>query len=115
MLRWQKGKTPAEMAPDDATRAALLRGAITRCAAPATGVPADVATLLARLSLSSYAPALCGQLGLSSVAAAAHITDADLLAVGLKPLERRLLLAEAAARQRSAAGGGKAHSCCGTA
>jgi hypothetical protein len=67
------------MAPDDATRAALRGGgAVLRGAAPAIGVPADVATLLARLSLSSYAPALCGRPGLSSVAAAVTVRCAGL-------------------------------------
>ncbi len=75
-------------------KAAVLDAA-ARKAAPATSaaVPADVAALLSQLSLSQHAPALVTQLGLTCAADASMLTDADLEHIGMKPLERRKLLA----------------------
>ncbi len=61
----------------------------------AVSVPSDVAALLSRLSLSSYGVALCKELGMACVADAALLTEADLEQVGMRPLERRKLLAAA--------------------
>ncbi len=86
------------MAEDDATRAAFRTAvAAAPAAAPAAvaSVPADLALLLSGLSLSAYGPTLCSQLGMASAAEAALLTDADLQEVGMKPMERRRLLAAA--------------------
>jgi hypothetical protein len=109
----QVGKTPLDYAKFEAMRAAFRTAVGTApAAAPAAAVttakqavcvPADVASLLAGLSLSEFGPALCSELGLRSVAAAALITDADLQAISMKPLDRRTFLA-AASQQ---AGGSK--------
>jgi hypothetical protein len=73
-------------------------------ATPAAAIPPDVATMLALLSLERHGHALCNTLGLMSAAAAVFVTDADLIDIGMKPIERRAFLAAAAA----AAGGGRA-------
>ena len=70
-------------------------------AAQTTAVPADVASLLTRLSLSSYASALC-DLGMTSMDDL-HLLDEAMLkeeVPSMKPLERRKLLD--ACRQKSA-------------
>jgi hypothetical protein len=90
---------------DDATRAAFHTAvAAAPAAAPAAAVtvPADLALLLSGLSLSAYGPALCSQLGMASAAEAALLTDADLQEVGMKPMERRRLLAAAEGGSTSA-------------
>jgi hypothetical protein len=89
-----------DVAKDDATRAALRaapKAAASSAAPSAAAVPADVVALLSRLSLSSYGAALCGALGVRSAAALAFLTDADLVSIDMKPVERRMLLAAAAA------------------
>jgi hypothetical protein len=58
-------------------------------------VPADVAALLSRLSLSPYGPKLVSELGMTSASDAALLTESHLESIGMKPLERRMLLAEA--------------------
>jgi hypothetical protein len=58
----------------------------------ARSVPADVAALLSQLALSQHGPALV-KLGMTATSDAAHLTDADLERIGMKPLERRKLLA----------------------
>ena len=98
----QKGKTPLDVAKDDATKA-LLRNPPPRQAAPApaaspaSAVPADVATLLTQLSLSAHGPALVDKLGISCTSDLRHVTDAMLKEElpSLKPIERAKLLAAA--------------------
>ena len=62
-------------------------------ASASTTVPADVASLLSRLSLSSYAAALC-ELGLTSLDDLRLLDEALLKeeVPAMKPLERRKLL-----------------------
>jgi uncharacterized caspase-like protein len=55
-----------------------------------------VAALLSRLSLSAYGPELVNKLGVGSCADVAFVTDADLAHIGMKPVERRKLLADVA-------------------
>jgi hypothetical protein len=68
-------------------------------------VPPDIATWLAGLSLSSYGAPLCARLGVAFVSDMTYVTDDDLDALQLRPLERRRFR-DAAAAQRS--GGGAA-------
>jgi hypothetical protein len=82
----QEGKTPMDVAKDDATRTAL------------TTVPADVAALLSRLALSAYGPALVDKLGVAFCADLALLTEADLEKEmpAMRVAERRRLLHAAA-------------------
>jgi hypothetical protein len=66
-------------------------------------VPPDVATWLAGLSLSSYGAPLCARLGVAFVSDMVAVTDDDLDALALRPLERRRFR-DAAAAQRSGGG-----------
>jgi hypothetical protein len=83
----------AQEAPADAIEAAAMANAARPQGAV---VPEEVASLLARLQLSAYARPLCGTLGLTSLAAAAYVTEPDLVRIGMKPLERRMFLSAAA-------------------
>jgi hypothetical protein len=65
------------IAKDDATRAALRNTTVTAAAAPSP-VPADVAALLSRLSLSAYGPALVDKLGVASCADLARLKEGHL-------------------------------------
>jgi clathrin heavy chain len=85
------------------------RAAPHAASAPATGVPADLAALLAELSLSEFGPALVGTLGTRSLSAALFVHDADLVAIGMKPVERRSFLAAVA---QSGGAGGAAPAAC---
>jgi hypothetical protein len=105
-------KAAAEQRVADAQRAAkeaeALAAAAERAQAAtmrthAASVPADLAALLEAVSLSAYGPALHITLGVSSAAAAVHVTDADLIGLGMKPVERRVFLTEVA-RARAGAG-----------
>ena len=103
-LRPQDGKTPIDLADNNATATlALLRNPPPQSSSSsgaamfsAAAVPSDVATLLASLSLSQHGPALVTTLGLAAASDVALLTDADLEQIGMKPLERRKLLAAAA-------------------
>jgi hypothetical protein len=86
----------ARAAAAEQQSAAVLAAAAAQAQVSAS-VPADVAALLSRLSLSKYGPALVDALGVASVAAAAFATDADLASIGMKPVERRMFLSAAAA------------------
>jgi hypothetical protein len=84
-----------DVAKDDATRAALRNTAAVNAAAP---VPADVAALLCRLSLSQYGPALVDALGVASCADVARLTEAHLKGeLPAMKLAERLRLLEAVA------------------
>jgi hypothetical protein len=92
----QEAQARATAAEAQALAAAAAQAAQADAARKhAAAVPADVASLLADLSLSAFGPALCSELGMSSVADAAFITDADLQKLGMKPLECRKFLAAA--------------------
>jgi hypothetical protein len=89
----KNGIEVAQEAPADAIEAAAMANAARPQGAV---VPEEVASLLARLQLSAYARPLCGTLGLTSLAAAAYVTEPDLVRIGMKPLERRMFLSAAA-------------------
>lgn len=69
-------------------------------------VPADVAALLSRLSLSSYGPALCDKLGAKSVTDLRHLTDVMLREElpALRAIERAKLLDAVASTAAAPAG-----------
>jgi hypothetical protein len=84
-LRRTEGKTPLEKAHDDATRSAF-------CTAVTASVPLDVAALLSDIALSQFGPALCSQLGVGSLQAGRHVTEAHLASIGMKPVEACMFL-----------------------
>jgi hypothetical protein len=93
---------------DEAARAALSVKAVPHEATPDHGsaVPADVAALLSRLSLSSYGPALCDKLGAKSVTDLRHLTDVMLREElpALRAIERAKLLDAVASTAAAPAG-----------
>jgi hypothetical protein len=82
----------AKAAAAEREAAAARAADLERARAAASAVPADVVSLLARLSLTKYGPELVSA-GVSSAAAAAFVTEDELAQVGMKPAERRLFLA----------------------
>ncbi len=97
------------MAKDDATRTVLRTAAVGAPAAahsPAAGAAApasaELAAFLARAGLEPYGQALCTGLGVNSVAATAFVTDEHLQSIGMKPVERCMFLAAAAAARGAA-------------
>ena len=100
----QAGKTAFDLAQNDEIRA-LLRAArpaapvpippppVFRFNAPFTPIlfPSDVESLLSRLSLSSYGPALVDKFGFT-LSNAHLLQEKDLTGLGMKPLQARALL-----------------------
>jgi hypothetical protein len=65
----------------------------------AAAVPADVEALLARLSLSAFAPALCAKLGVTAAADIALLDDSDLAELGMLKVQRCKLMQAVAGGQ----------------
>ena len=106
LLSLQDGRTALGVAKDDYTRALLRnpppRQAAAAPAASAVVVPADVAGFLAAHSLSAHGPALVDALGVECVDHLHLLTEDDLKehVPSMKVVQRRLLLAAVAKRQR---------------